>query len=266
LHDYGARWYDSLLGRWLQPDSIVPLESQGVQAWDRYAYVNNNPVRYNDPSGHWIESALDIISIGYGIYDISQNGLNWENGLGLAADIVGLALPAVTGLGAVVRAAVRADAAVDALRTVNQASNLLQAGNQAQNATQATNQVQNATAFLNDVASRASRHIPGSGPVVGTQRHTYARRMIDRYQNMYGPVGGGLSTEVSYASGFPAGGAPYGTRGSVRLDVVEGNLYNPIAVYDFKSGGASLSNRRINQILNITGFPQNTPINAIQMK
>ncbi len=35
-------------------DNIVPLESQGVQAWDRYAYVNNNPVRYNDPSGHWV--------------------------------------------------------------------------------------------------------------------------------------------------------------------------------------------------------------------
>jgi RHS repeat-associated protein len=52
LHDYGARWYDDSLGRWLQPDSIVPLESQGVQAWDRFAYANNNPVRYNDPSGH----------------------------------------------------------------------------------------------------------------------------------------------------------------------------------------------------------------------
>jgi RHS repeat-associated protein len=52
LHFYGARWYDSLLGRFIQADTVVPLESQGVQAWDRYAYVNNNPVRYNDPTGH----------------------------------------------------------------------------------------------------------------------------------------------------------------------------------------------------------------------
>ena len=51
---YGARWYDSYLNRWIQPDSIIPLGSQGVQAWDRYAFVNNNPVRYNDPSGHSI--------------------------------------------------------------------------------------------------------------------------------------------------------------------------------------------------------------------
>jgi RHS repeat-associated protein len=49
---YGARWYDSYLNRWTQPDTIVPLATQGVQAWDRYAYANNNPVKYNDPSGH----------------------------------------------------------------------------------------------------------------------------------------------------------------------------------------------------------------------
>jgi hypothetical protein len=41
-----------MLGRWAQPDSVVPLASQGVQAWDRYAFVSNNPVRYSDPSGH----------------------------------------------------------------------------------------------------------------------------------------------------------------------------------------------------------------------
>jgi hypothetical protein len=85
---------------------------------------------HTDPTGHWIESVFDILSIGYGIYDISQNGLNWENGLGLAADVVGLALPGVTGLGAVVRVAAKADDAVDAVRAVNAAGNVVQTANQ----------------------------------------------------------------------------------------------------------------------------------------
>ncbi|MBV6395157.1 MAG: hypothetical protein HFACDABA_00728 [Anaerolineales bacterium] len=49
---YNARWYDHYLNRYTQPDSIVPLASQGTQALDRYAYGNNNPIRYNDPTGH----------------------------------------------------------------------------------------------------------------------------------------------------------------------------------------------------------------------
>jgi RHS repeat-associated protein len=49
---YGSRHYDPELGRFIQPDSIVPLAAQGVQAWDRYAYVNNSPTNYTDPSGH----------------------------------------------------------------------------------------------------------------------------------------------------------------------------------------------------------------------
>jgi hypothetical protein len=44
--------YDPQLGRFAQADSIIPLQTQGTQAWDRYAYVNNNPLRYTDPSGH----------------------------------------------------------------------------------------------------------------------------------------------------------------------------------------------------------------------
>jgi hypothetical protein len=42
------------LGRFLSADSIIQLATQGVQAWDRFAYANNNPVRFNDPSGHMI--------------------------------------------------------------------------------------------------------------------------------------------------------------------------------------------------------------------
>ena len=48
---YNARWYDPYLARFAQADTIVP---GGVQGYDRYAYVNNNPVRHNDPTGHWV--------------------------------------------------------------------------------------------------------------------------------------------------------------------------------------------------------------------
>ena len=51
---YQARWYDSSLGRFTQPDSIIPEQTQGTQAWDRFGGMNNNPVRFNDPSGHCI--------------------------------------------------------------------------------------------------------------------------------------------------------------------------------------------------------------------
>lgn len=49
LYYYGARWYDASLSRFVQADTIIP---DGVLGWDRFAYVKNNPVLYNDPSGH----------------------------------------------------------------------------------------------------------------------------------------------------------------------------------------------------------------------
>jgi RHS repeat-associated protein len=55
LYYYNARWYDPYLARFTQPDTIVPNPTD-AKAFDRYAYVNNNSVRYNDPSGHCVES------------------------------------------------------------------------------------------------------------------------------------------------------------------------------------------------------------------
>ena len=54
-----------------------------------------------------------------------------------------------------------------------------------------------------------------------------------------------LSTEVSYKDGEVV---PYGTRGSVRLDVVEGDLQEPQAAYDLENGTATLTPARIAQI------------------
>jgi RHS repeat-associated protein len=61
LMDYDARFYSPTLGRFLQPDTIVP-EPGNPQAWNRYSYVNNNPLIYTDPTGHFLN-----VLIGAGI-------------------------------------------------------------------------------------------------------------------------------------------------------------------------------------------------------
>ena len=52
LYDYGARYYDPELRRFIQPDSYLG-DTAVPQSLNRYAYVWNNPLRYVDPSGHW---------------------------------------------------------------------------------------------------------------------------------------------------------------------------------------------------------------------
>jgi len=51
LYYYNARWYDPALGRFVSADTIVPGAGNPM-AYDRYAYVSNNPLKYTDPSGH----------------------------------------------------------------------------------------------------------------------------------------------------------------------------------------------------------------------
>jgi RHS repeat-associated protein len=51
LLDYGARRYDSYLGRFIQPDTIVP-DPTNPQSLNRYSYALSNPVKFTDPTGH----------------------------------------------------------------------------------------------------------------------------------------------------------------------------------------------------------------------
>ncbi len=115
LYYYVARWYDPAIGRFVQADSVVPDPGSAL-GYDRYGYVNNSPIIHNDPTGHWLDTVIDIISIGSTVADISQNGLNWSNGLALAVDVACLALPVVSGGGALVRAASKVDDVVDVVK------------------------------------------------------------------------------------------------------------------------------------------------------
>jgi RHS repeat-associated protein len=77
---YKARWYDPQLGRFAQADSIVPGAGNPL-AWDRYAYVFNNPIIRNDPSGHCASSdtacvdALARIQKSYKVKIYDKKGL-----------------------------------------------------------------------------------------------------------------------------------------------------------------------------------------------
>jgi hypothetical protein len=77
----GARWYDPELGRWSQPDTIVP-GFQGNQGLDRYAYVNNSPLRYRDPSGHNFWDVVGDFSTGF----VSEFALSMPWAVGPGAD------------------------------------------------------------------------------------------------------------------------------------------------------------------------------------
>ena len=50
---YNARWYDPALGRFISADTLVPSPSN-PQDFNRYSYVRNNPLRFTDPTGHYI--------------------------------------------------------------------------------------------------------------------------------------------------------------------------------------------------------------------
>ncbi|MEI2692534.1 MAG: RHS repeat-associated core domain-containing protein [Anaerolineae bacterium] len=57
LYFYNARYLDPQLGRFTQPDTIVPAPGN-PQALNRYSYVLNNPLRYTDPTGMFSEDEI----------------------------------------------------------------------------------------------------------------------------------------------------------------------------------------------------------------
>jgi RHS repeat-associated protein len=51
LIDFNARFYSPRLGRFIQPDTIIP-NLTNPQSLNRFSYTLNNPVKYTDPSGN----------------------------------------------------------------------------------------------------------------------------------------------------------------------------------------------------------------------
>lgn len=96
------------------------------------------------------------------------------------------------------------------------------------------------TKLLTNAATRARERVGnGSGHVYGTQVHSAFRQEVESLNRS------DLWSEVSYKNQAVV---RYGTKGSVRIDVVLGSPQNPTALFDLKTGSASLTQSRINEI------------------
>jgi hypothetical protein len=194
------------------------------QSWNRYLYVRNNPLRYVDPDGRSWWSKLIKLGIKGG--DVAATvkgnledfdtlidadaGVGWRvlAGLSLASEVLPVSARDVREVGGAALSAV-------ARGGVSRADDLAAA------------------------ASRARNTVgPGSGGAYGTRVHSAFEAEVNG-------LGRGLQTEVSYLNGQVV---PRGTPGSVRLDVVNGPLNAPTSIFDLKTGSATLTPGRIQQI------------------
>jgi len=109
-----SRYYDPVLGRFTSRDTW-PGSSSASQTLNRYAYVDGNPTTRSDPSGHFLDTVVDI---GFIIIDLGSLAFgppkDYEtNSAALGVDLIAAGVPFVTGAGLAVRAAKGAESASD---------------------------------------------------------------------------------------------------------------------------------------------------------
>ena len=98
LTDYGARYYAPAFGRWASPD---PLADKYYSV-SPYAFCNNNPVNFVDPDGEVVGLAMDVISVGCGVYNLVKNikagntKAAWGDAAGIGVDLVCAMVPGLT--------------------------------------------------------------------------------------------------------------------------------------------------------------------------
>ena len=95
LYYLNARYYDPEDGRFMTEDSYRG-EIMKPETGHLYVYCANNPVNYVDPSGHWMETVLDIASLGYSAAEFVKTP-SWSNFGYLLWDIGATVIPFAPG-------------------------------------------------------------------------------------------------------------------------------------------------------------------------
>jgi len=124
---YNARYYDAAIGRFVQPDNVIP-KILNPQDLNRYSYGRNNPIRYKDPTGHFpFDWLIDVFSIAFDIGELWSHP-SWENAGWLAADVVLGVVPYVpAGAGPAAKALKATEKTVKVVDKVGDAAHALDA-------------------------------------------------------------------------------------------------------------------------------------------
>jgi hypothetical protein len=95
LYYLNSRYYNPEIGRFINADGLVGQPGE-ILSHNIYAYCGNNPVMNIDPSGYFWDTVIDVISVGWSLYDFIKDP-SWSNAGWLALDVVFAAVPFLTG-------------------------------------------------------------------------------------------------------------------------------------------------------------------------
>ncbi len=112
LYYLRSRYYNPEWGRFINADSLIK--------GNLYCYCENNPIILLDTTGNFIETFIDIISVGYSIFDVIRNPSDPGAWIGLGLDVLDL-IPYVTGSGESYRAYKLIENTIDGLGDLSKA-------------------------------------------------------------------------------------------------------------------------------------------------
>ena len=137
-----TRYYDPAIGRFINADTYTTTDETGLLSTNMFAYCENNPGMGTDPTGEFLDTVFDVISLCSSVAEVIANPANPWAWAGLAGDVVDL-IPGVTGVGETVRAV---NTARKAAKKANKVVDVANSGNKAKKAAKAASN--NALCFV----------------------------------------------------------------------------------------------------------------------
>ena len=237
LYYLQSRYYNPTIGRFISADAFVST-GQGILGHNMFAYCNNNPVMFSDPAGESITIAT-LILIGSIVAAVGAAGytayVEYSAGIETGQIITDSLLVGMSTFMTVYTFGMSAYQCYLHFCYLQGLTPVTQIGGSG-----------NVTAQLQACADAANAQVSGTGAVAGTHKHTAFAAEVNKLGNP------SLRTEVSFLNGEIR---KYGTKGSIRFDVVLFNGDTPIAAWDFKTGAAILTEARISQMVKQSGLP-----------